>query len=113
MNSRQKGKRGEREWAKVLTDMGFRARRGVQFSGGEDSPDVVGGFPGTHAEVKRVEQLNLHAASDQASRDAGAKKVPYVAHRKNGQPWLVTVKAEDLLRFCQAVVAAEQQKKEA
>ena len=41
MNSRQKGKVGEREFAALLRVQGFDARRGVQFCGGVDSPDVV------------------------------------------------------------------------
>jgi hypothetical protein len=41
MNSRNKGKRGELEAAHMLTHEGFPARRGQQFSGGTDSPDVV------------------------------------------------------------------------
>jgi Holliday junction resolvase len=41
MNSREKGKRGERQWRDELRAQGFAARRGQQFSGSPDSPDVV------------------------------------------------------------------------
>jgi Holliday junction resolvase len=41
MNSRNKGKVGEREFASLLREHGFDARRGQQFSGSPDSPDVV------------------------------------------------------------------------
>ena len=42
MNSRAgKGKVGEREFAELLRAHGFDARRGQQFAGGADSPDVV------------------------------------------------------------------------
>lgn len=100
MNSRDKGKRGEREWAQVLRDMGFTsARRGMQFSGSPESPDVVGGIPNTHAEVKRVENLNINEAMKQAIRDSSPDQVPYVAHRRNGTPWLVTLLASDMPRF--------------
>ena len=34
MNSRNKGKRGEREFAALLREHGFDARRGQQFAGG-------------------------------------------------------------------------------
>ena len=102
MNSRQKGARGEREWRDFLRSLGLEARRGQQFAGGTDSPDVVGGWPDTHAEVKRVEALNIHAAVEQAVRDAGSN-VPYVAHRKNGKPWLITIRAEDVNRFASLV----------
>lgn len=95
MNSCQKGKVGEREWRDVLREKGFEARRGRQFSGSEDSPDVVSNLP-FHFEVKRVEALNIDKAMEQAQRDCG-KKVPVVAHRKNKRPWLVTMLAEDWL----------------
>tara|TARA_R100000995_G_scaffold82887_1_gene57566 strand:+ start:984 stop:1325 length:342 start_codon:yes stop_codon:yes gene_type:complete len=102
INSRQKGARGEREYAKVLTEMGYKSRRGCQFAGGEDSPDVVGGILGTHVEVKRVEKLNIEKAIDQAVRDCG-KNVPYVAHRKNGREWLVTLRLSDLKDFARLI----------
>lgn len=105
MNSRQKGKRGEREWAQVLRELfGLDARRGVQYQGSSNSPDVVGSWKGTHPEVKRVENLNLDEAIQQAVRDAGLGNVPYVAHRKNNCPWLVTVRVDDLLTFVRSVV---------
>lgn len=105
INSRNKGKVGEREWAEQLrTLFGCDARRGVQFAGGPDSPDVVGGWPNTHAEVKRVESLNIHKAMAQAVADA-AGKVPYVAHRRNRGEWLVTVRVNDLPAFVRAIGA--------
>ena len=97
MNSRQKGKRGELELAKMLRDYGFtEARRGQQYSGASGDADVVG-IPGVHIECKRVENLNIYAAMEQASRDAKGKDVPVVFHRKNGKPWLVTMLADDYL----------------
>lgn len=90
-NSRQKGKRGELEWAKFLTDFGFPARRGQQFSGDSDSPDVVcETMPGFWPEVKRREKFNLNATMAKAFDESG-NKVPYCAHRRNGQRWLVTM----------------------
>ena len=41
INSRQKGARGERQWRDELRANGYVARRGQQFSGSADSPDVV------------------------------------------------------------------------
>ena len=92
MNSRDKGKRGEREWAEVMRANGWNARRGQQFSGGNESPDVVSNMP-IHWEVKRVENLNLQSAVAQARRDSQGGRWA-VAHRRNGQPWLVTIDAE-------------------
>lgn len=94
INSRQKGAVGEREWAAFLSDKGYPARRGQQFSGGTDSPDVVCETLGEiHWEVKRVQNLQVHKAIQQAIRDAGSK-IPVLAHRRNGEPWLVTIPAE-------------------
>lgn len=105
MNSRQKGKRGEREWAQVLREyFGLDARRGVQYQGSSGSPDVVGSWAGTHPEVKRVENLDLDQAIQQAVRDAGLGDVPYVAHRKNNCPWLMTVRVDDLVLAIKRIV---------
>ena len=92
INSREKGKRGEREAVNFLTTLGWMAKRGQQYAGGTDSPDVIHDIPGVHLEVKRVERLNLGAAMAQARRDAGPK-TPVVMHRRNGEDWLVTVDA--------------------
>ena len=128
MNSREKGKRGERQWRDELRANGYMARRGQQFSGSPDSPDVVcDELSWVHFEVKAVERLNIEDAMDQARRDCGfrnakcgitatsplplspsgegkqaapaATKVPIVAHRRNFRPWLVTMEAETFFQF--------------
>lgn len=101
MNSRQKGKVGEREFAALLREHGFDARRGQQFAGSPESPDVVSdALAWLHVEVKRVQNLNLTDACVQAAGDSGGK--PWiVAHRRNHAPWLITMRAEfffDLIR---------------
>lgn len=107
MNSRTKGKVGEREAAQALRELGFaNSRRGVQFHGGPDSPDVVG-IPGVHIEVKRVERLNIDAAMAQARRDAGVDSVPVVMHRRNRGAWMVTVDLERLKQLASAVMPKE------
>ena len=68
MNSKDKGKRGERMAAAKFREHGFDARRGVQYSGGPDSPDVVGP-EGLHIEVKFTERLRLWDALAQSKRD--------------------------------------------
>lgn len=98
MNSREKGKRGERELAGVLRDYGYSTRRGQQYSGASGDADVVG-LPGIHIEVKRVERLCLEDAMAQSRRDARAGEIPVVMHRKNHCPWLVTVSLEDFMRI--------------
>lgn len=97
INSRAKGARGERELAAFLEANGFPARRGQQFAGGPDSPDVVcPSLPFFHPEVKRVEKGNLYNWMDQAVKDAGLK-IPLVCHRKNGREWLAIMPLKDLL----------------
>src|SRR5579859_6823449 len=99
MNSRNKGKRGELELAAFLKEHGYEnARRGQQFKGGGDSPDVVG-VPGLHIECKRVEALRLYPALAQAHRDAGDGTVPVVLHRCNGEEWVAILSADDFLNI--------------
>lgn len=98
VNSNQKGKRGERELAEFFRNHGIEARRGQQFSGGSDSPDVVTGLNGIHFEVKRVEAGNLYNWLDQAKRDAG-NNIPAVAHRRSDKPWVVILDLDDFLNY--------------
>lgn len=90
MNSRQKGKRGELEAAKVLKEYGYETRRGQQYSGASGDADVVG-LPGIHLEIKRVEKLNISEAMRQSIRDARDGELPVVMHRRNKETWLVTM----------------------
>lgn len=98
MNSREKGKRGERELASILKDYGYDARRGQQFCGINGDADVVG-LPHTHIEVKRVQRLNLEDAMAQSKRDAKEGEIPTVFHRKNHCEWLVTLRLKDFMEF--------------
>ena len=99
MNSKNKGKVGELEWAHYLTHEGFPAHRGQQFKGTEDSPDVeCPSLPTYHFEVKRVQRLDLHGAVVQAISDAGTR-TPVVAHRRNQGQWLVTMLASDWIKL--------------
>ena len=95
--SREKGKRGEREVASILREYGYDARRGVQYKGGQDSPDVIG-LPGTHIEVKRTERLNLYDALSQSKADAG-DDMPIVLHRKNNSEWVVIQPLSDWINL--------------
>ena len=98
-NSREKGKRGERELAAELRKHGYETHRGVQYKGGPQSPDVEG-LPHIHIECKRVERLDIYAAIDQSRRDAqGSGDLPAVFHRKNNCDWLVTMRLDDWMRL--------------
>ena len=94
---RERGKRGERYVANRIRDrLGMQARRGVQYSGGPDSPDVVG-LAGYHIEVKNVNRLDLHKAIAQSVNDASEDEVPIVVHHRDREPWYVTLGFEDFL----------------
>lgn len=99
INSKQKGARGEREFAKFLTDRGYPAERGLQFKGSPDSPDVICRSLPFHWEIKLVQRLNIQDAIEQAIRDNKEKKIPIVAHKKSRKDWLVTLRAEDFLQL--------------
>lgn len=104
INSKSKGARSEREFAAFLREyFGVNARRGVQYQGSADSPDVVSDFTDIAFEVKHVEKLNLEKAYQQAVSDAACHQVPVVAHRRNHSDWLVTFKASDIKKFIEAI----------
>lgn len=107
-NGRAKGARGEREaaqeWARVT---GCKARRGQQFAGGTDSPDVVHDCGAIHLEAKRVERGNPYDWMDQAVRDAGGK-IPLVLHRRNNRPWLAIVRLDDVPGLAQEIAQKAQ-----
>lgn len=99
MNRKQKGARGEREWAAFCRQQGYDCRRTAQYCGKTgDAADVVG-LPGVHVEVKRVEALNVDKAMAQAIRDSAGQAFPIVAHRKNNAEWLVTMRADDWFKL--------------
>tara|TARA_R110000765_G_scaffold9890_9_gene30616 strand:+ start:684 stop:1007 length:324 start_codon:yes stop_codon:yes gene_type:complete len=98
--SRDKGKRGEREVVGLLKKHGFEARRGQQFKGTKDSPDVIHNMEGVFIEVKLRQAFNLHDTVDQASEEGKGDQAA-VFHRKNGKAWLVTLYAEDFLAMMQ------------
>lgn len=103
--SREKGKRGERELARLFKACGIEAKRGVQYQGGTDSPDVQTAVDWLHVECKRSEALNIYAALEQAAADAGIR-LPVVFHKRNGKPWVAVLRAEELLALIREKVNA-------
>ena len=103
--SRQKGKRGEREAAAELGQLlGVDARRGVQYQGGPDSPDVVLDGVAIHVEAKRVERLQLWAALEQAKKDSPPGKTPVVWHKSNRRVSVVIVETSLLVDLAREIV---------
>lgn len=103
INSRKKGSRGELELCHFIISNGFDARRGQQFKGTPDSPDIVSEMLagiGIHIECKRVESGNLYNWLEQAKKDAGSA-VPIVMHRRSDKPWVAILDLEQFLSFIQ------------
>lgn len=91
INSRSKGKRGELEWAQTLKSYGIQARRGQQFAGSPDSPDVVTELDHLlYWEVKRDKSLKLWKWLEQAQREAPEGAYAILAHRRDREPWKIS-----------------------
>ena len=97
IKSIEKGKAGEREFAKYLRDCGFEARRGQQHKGGTDSPDVITDMRRIQWEVKRRQAFNLPEAVAKLITETDFTDIPVVAHRKNRKPWLATLPMDRFL----------------
>ena len=92
--SRERGKRAELELANLIRDVwGYDTHRGKVFY---HESDVVG-LKGIHMEVKRVERLNIHAAMEQAIKEAEKRQdgIPAVFYRKNRGEWMVNMSLID------------------
>lgn len=109
--SRGRGIRGELEVVDLIKAAGFEARRGQQFKGTGDSPDVI--VPAlmdyTHLEVKCVEGLLSKKMKDAYLKALDERQVgqtPVIIHRyltrkgrslaerRLAKRWLVTVDAK-------------------
>lgn len=92
----------------LFRDVGLTARRGQQFSGGADSPDVIvpqlaGDW---HLEVKWVQGIvgaKMRSAIMQAQQDA-SEKAWTVWHKENDCQWLVTLDAREFVRLLSKTV---------
>ena len=98
-SSQRKGRAGEIELAKILERCGIKAAPGPPLNYGT-VPDVIG-IDGIHAEVKRVERLNVPAAMEQSIKDSEKFRdgVPTLFHRRNRGKWLVTMQLSDWLQM--------------
>jgi Holliday junction resolvase len=108
MNSRDKGKRAEREVASALRALGIDdARRGQQFCGLEGAADVVG-IDGVTIEVKHRNKYSVNdlvAWLERCQEDADDLDVPLLIHRSDRQPWHVTMYLTDINRLIAAWTA--------
>ena len=97
INSKRKGSDGERSFRDLLRSAGFTARRGQQFSGSPDSPDVICPELPMHFEVKFGATHSVNAAFRQADREAASTNIPVVASKRNYGEWMVYLRAQDFL----------------
>ena len=97
--SQRKGRAGELELAATLREYGFMVEPGAPANHGT-TPDLTG-LPSIHIECKRAERLDLGAAMAQAVHDAEKfhDGAPAVFHRRNRQPWLVTMRLTDWIEI--------------
>lgn len=116
INSKNKGKVGEWELAHRLCNLfpNHRFVRSGQVSGlyvsdvveVDDNNSVVPN--GLFIESKRVEALSVPRAIAKASADAKPNEIAAVFHRGNRQPWLVTVRLDDVIAFAERVIQLRQ-----
>ena len=93
--SRNKGKRGELEFARLCISHGYDAHRTAQVMGKTQEAADVTGLPQIHIEVKRTEAFHLWDALAQSKHDSKPGEIPIVAHRRNDCPWVIVMDAND------------------
>ena len=97
MNSNRKGKVFERWVAAYFREHGHdKARRGQQYKGGADSPDVIG-LDGFHIECKNTERWNDYEFMAQSVRDAEEGEIPIVIAKKKFEKPLVIMRLDDFM----------------
>lgn len=99
INSKDKGKRFERELAGMLRAAGYSdARRTAQYCGNSGKAYDIEGVPGIAIEAKHREKMALYDWMAQAVRDsAGSGLLPVVMHKKNNAEVLVTMRFQDFV----------------
>lgn len=99
--SQRKGAAGERELSACLAEYGYTTERGGYCYG--EKPDLIG-LNEIHIECKRVERLNVVNALKQAAHDAEKFQdgLPAVFHRRNREPWCVTMCLRDWMHLYKA-----------
>lgn len=86
VNSKQKGKRGELEAAKMLTELGYPARRSQQYAGYAGTADILcDALDGIHIEVKFGYPLSAFDLGTKRWWDA----IEQCTRDSAGQPWLL------------------------
>jgi len=91
VNSRNKGKQGERDIANIIyyaTGINMERNLSQSAKGGHD----LNGIPGISIEVKRQEKLAINTWWKQTIRQAlDADSIPILVYRQNRKPWIFVV----------------------
>ena len=95
--SREKGKRGERAVCDLLIKAGFAARRGQQFKGTKDSPDVIHSMWDIDIEAKWRQQWAVYDWLEKLNEEGSGR--PVVFAKRDRQPVVVLLYAEDFLQL--------------
>ncbi len=103
VNSRAKGARNERMWASICRDEGYSlTRRGCQFAGGPDSPDIQTGdaeLERIHFEVKSGKRIDVWGAIAQAERDKALGKLAVCPLHRDRYDWIIAMPSSDWFRL--------------
>lgn len=97
MNSREKGKRIERLLASMFTRAGWPARRGQQFKGTPDSPDVIVEDLPLTVECKGREVWSIYNWIVKVRHEAKPGTLPLLCCKKNHSEFLAIMTLDDFL----------------
>lgn len=99
LSQRVKGQVGERWLAEKLRQYGFSARRGQQFRGGPDSPDVICKDLPFHWEMKWGYKggLSIRAVLKQATQEAPSGSLPVGVWKPQRQRAMAFMYLDDFL----------------
>jgi len=99
--AKAKGARGERWFANYLTDWGFPARRGQQFKGTKDSPDISCETLedlGFHLESKFTQTISMYPTLEKGLEDSGGV-APLVLYKKDNKPPITFMYLQDFMKL--------------
>lgn len=100
-SNKRKGKVFERECSKMIRDRGFDCRRGQQFRGSKDSPDIVSeNLQEFHFECKFKQNLNLWDTLKKCLEEA-PEKLPVIIWKRDRTIPLVTMDFHDWMDLVQ------------
>ena len=105
MNSREKGKRGERDARDAVREHWWAPGciRAAQAAGAYAS-DLLDAGNGLHVEVKRRKKIAATHFMRQAERDSKESEMPVVLMSEDGHPeWLVVFRISDTSKFIEVL----------